>query len=208
MTEAMIKDSQVRTLVERAQGGDRGAFDELVRIYEARLRSVIQKQLGQGGSTTDVDEVVQETFVLAFGAIERFQWQSEGALFSWFSRIGRNALIDHAKHARRGPHLKLPDRLRSGGPSPSQALRRDERLSRLEVAIGELSTDYREVLRLSLLDRLKVKEIARRMHRSEYAVKHLLARATRKLRALFGDTESLHLPDRPLDFEGDDRGET
>ena len=208
MTGAMIEDSRVQTLIERAQGGDRSAFDELVRAYEGRLRTVVHRQLGRGGAESDVDEVVQETFVLAFGAIERFRWRGEGGFFSWIARIARNVVIDQAKHSRRSAHLQLPDRLPADGPSPSQALRRDERFSRLECAIGELPPDYREVLRLSVLERLQVKEIARRMNRSEYAVKHLMARATRKLRASFGDTESLHLPDRPLDLEGGDHGET
>ena len=73
--------------------------------------------------------------------------------------------------------------------------------------MSRLPPDYREVLRLSQLERLKVKEIATRMNRSEYSVKHLMARALCKLRDSFGDTESLSLPERPIQVEGGDRDE-
>ncbi len=43
-----------------------------------------------------------------------------------------------------------------------------------------------------------MREIAERMNRSEEAVRQLLARALKKLKAGFGDTESLHLPDSSL----------
>ena len=167
----------------------------------------------QGGHQDDpsprgvVDEVVQETFILAFEAIDRFEWKGEASFLAWLSRIARNVSIDRAKDSRRSRYLELPDRLPARGASPSRIMRRGERLDRLEKAIADLPADYREVIRLSQLDGLKVKEIARRMNRSEYAVKHLMARALCRLRESFGDTESLSLPDRPLQVEGGNRVE-
>ena len=49
-------------------------------------------------------------------------------------------------------------------------------------------------------------EVAARMNRSENAVRLLLARAAMKLRESFGDTESLHLPDRTFNTESDIHG--
>lgn len=207
MTRAMIEHSRIQTLVEKTRRGDRDAFGELVRSCEGKLRSSVERLLGAGARTTEVDEAVQETLVLAFGAISRFEWKGEVSLFSWLSRIARNVVIDQAKDARRSRYIEFPDRLPAKSPSPSKVLRRGERFDRLEKAIAELPPDYREVLRLSQLERLKVKEIAVRMNRSEYAVKHLMARALRKLKQSFGDTESLSLPDRPFRVEGDDSGE-
>ena len=81
------------------------------------------------------------------------------------------------------------------GASPSKGIRRRERLERLEVSMKALSPDYRTVLRLSRMDGLSIKEIAKQMGRSESAVKNLLLRATKQLRQSFGDTESLNLGD-------------
>lgn len=54
---------------------------------------------------------------------------------------------------------------------------------------------------------MKVPEIAQRMNRSPNAVYKLLARALVELRRNFGDTESLTLPDRRLEFEGERDGD-
>ena len=61
--------------------------------------------------------------------------------------------------------------------------------------------DYREVIRLSRIAGMKTSDIAEHMGRSSAAVKQLLFRALRRLRESFGDTESLHLPDRRFDSE-------
>lgn len=207
MTGAMVENNRIEALVEKARTGDRVAFDQLTRTCERSLRSAVEAQLGQGRGSAEVDDVVQETLVLAFAAMIRFQWRGEASFHSWMLRIARNVLIDRCKDSRRSRYLELPEKLPANDVSPSRLLRRDERFSRLERAVADLPPNYREVIRLSHIEGLKVREIASRMNRSEYAVKHLLARALRKLRESFGDTESLGLPDYPLRFEGGDRGE-
>ena len=73
---------------------------------------------------------------------------------------------------------------------------------RLQAAMERLSADHRQVIRLARIEKLPFKEIASRMKRSPGAVKLLLVRALRELKRGFGDTESLHLPDRKLGSEG------
>ena len=100
---------------------------------------------------------------LALESIRRFQWKSEAFFYSWLSRIARNVFIDHSKEARRNRYLELPDQLPAKTSSPSRGLRREERLDRLEDAITQLPPDYRDVLRFSQLQGLKVREIAMQM---------------------------------------------
>ncbi len=83
--------------------------------------------------------------------------------------------------------------------SPSKNVRRNERFDRLENALNNLSDDHRKVIVLARIERLGINDVARRMNRSANAVKKLLARALLELRQSFGDTESLHLPDRFLE---------
>ena len=54
--------------------------------------------------------------------------------------------------------------------SPSRALRRHERLDRLQEALDSLSPDHRQVIVLARLKGLRIKEIAERMDRSPNAV--------------------------------------
>ena len=85
-------------------------------------------------------------------------------------------------------------------------LRRNERFDRLQESIDNLSAEYREVIVLARIEGLRIKEIAQRMNRSPDAVKKLLRRGLKKLRDGFGETESLHLPDRSLKTEEADNG--
>ena len=67
-----------------------------------------------------------------------------------------------------------------------------------------LRPEERAALRLSRVEGLKVSEVAKRLNKTESAVKSLITRSLRKLRESFGDTESLHLPDRGLNSEEPD----
>lgn len=202
----MPEESALRSLVEHARSGSREAFEQLLEGYRDRLRSVVEAQARERGGSLEVEEVLQETLVRAFESLSRFEWQGEDSFYRWLCGISRNVARKLIERNRKAGHLETPEQVPASGVSPSKALRRSERFDRLEDSLAKLSPEYREVLRLSRLERLKVSEIARRMDRTEYAVKHLMARAVRQLREVFGDTESLHLPDRRLELGGTDDG--
>jgi len=85
-------------------------------------------------------------------------------------------------------------------------LRREERFAQLQRALDGLGPEDREVILLARIQGLPLKEIATRMGRSHAAVAQLLSRALRKLKRSFGDTESLHLPDRSLEKKRESDG--
>jgi len=80
-------------------------------------------------------------------------------------------------------------------------------MERLERALGRLSPDHAEVVRLVKIEGLRIRDVAERMGRSETAVKNLLLRALGSLREAFGETGSLHLPARTLRIDGDHQDE-
>lgn len=206
----MHEEMDDEILVERAKSGDRLAFDEMVGACEPRLRSRIERwaQL-RIGPRLDIDDVLQETFVRALRSIASFEPRGEDALFRWLCGIAKNALADSARKTTREA-VKRAEGIRvsglaKAGATQSQALRREERFERLAAALERLPQDYREALTLARLDGLTVKEIAAKMDRTPKAVKHLIARGLRELRRVFGETESLHLPDRELYPGGEQR---
>jgi RNA polymerase sigma-70 factor (ECF subfamily) len=192
-------DSSVQDLVEDARRGSRQAFDELVARYRGRLETFIGSRLGSAlKARMEVDDVLQETLLQAFCSIGRLQWRDEESFFSWLGTIAER-VIRHAANKKKGTLLlhPLPDAPGSRIP-PSKALRREERFERLQAALGNLTPEHREVILLARIERLSFKEIGERMGRSPQAAQQLLLRALQKLKAAFGHTESLHLPDRAL----------
>ena len=204
----MAESPSAQELVDRAQRDDRGAFDRLAAANEDRLRRFIASwgklHIGPG---IDADEVRQETFARAFEAIARFEWQGEASFFQWLCGIAKHVLLKAAEKSQRRERLETGVEVPASGTSPSKARRREERLERLQRSIDDLPPDYRRVIQLSRIEGLKLEEVAKRLGRSRDSVKHLLARALASLRAGFGETDSLHLPDRGLHFEWKDHVE-
>lgn len=206
----MVTSDSVRELLERAQAGDRPAFESIMVRFRERLCRQVDARLGkQVRGAIDVDDIVQETFLRAFASVRKVKWHSEERLYRWFGGIAEH-LIQNAAQKRAPRTLEvIPDRPASS-VSPSRRLQREERHARLEKALDGLTPDQKRAVILARIDGLQVQEIARRMERSPDAVSKLLARALLALRQTFGNTESLHLPDRGLRAEGreeDDRGE-
>jgi RNA polymerase sigma-70 factor (ECF subfamily) len=101
----------------------------------------------------------------------------------WLVAIATHVTLDVVRHQGRRKALRIDGDLKGGGVPPSRAMRRKERRERLQNSLRTLSPDHRTVLELSRMKGLPIKEIAHRMGRTESAVKNLLLRATRKLRA-------------------------
>lgn len=206
MQALMVDRETTQWLVERARGGDREAFDLLAVRFQAQLRDSIRSwSRYRLGAPLDVEEVLQDTFVRAFSAIGRFEWQGDDSFFRWLCGIAKRAVAQAAQEARAA---KLEERAGSAGripakgPTQSQAARRNERFDRLERSLEKLRPEHREVLLLSRIEGLTLKEVAERTGRPLSTVKYHLACALGELKKHFGDTESLHLPDRRLDAKG------
>jgi RNA polymerase sigma-70 factor (ECF subfamily) len=204
----MGSEHSTPVLIRRAQGGDRASFDALVELYRERLEAFIKSRLGAHlQQVVEHDDVLQETLLRAYQSIERFSWRGEESFMHWIDGIAENVILNIAKKYPRSQTLRLIRSASAEGVSPSKAMRRDERFSRLEGCLKGLSEDHRTVILLARIEGLPIKEIARRMQRSESAVKNLLLRALKSLKQSFGSTESLNLPDRSLRAggNGDDR---
>jgi RNA polymerase sigma-70 factor (ECF subfamily) len=200
MFGTMVKEQRIDALVARAKRGDRSAFQDLVARFRERLLASIRSR--RPGREVDPEDILNETILRAFEAIERFTYEDEDSFLRWLFTISRNVQIDAGRRTRAVLSLSAAERVEAPEPSPSRVMRRGERFDRLEQAIEALPSHYREVIRLVRIEGLKTKEAAERLGKSTDAVKHLLARALDLLRTEIGDTESFHLPDRSLGEKG------
>ncbi len=79
-------DSSDRGLVVRARLGDRGAFNLLMGKYRHR---VMKLSMRYTRNRADAEDVVQETFIRAYGALSYFR--GDAAFYSWLHRIAINS---------------------------------------------------------------------------------------------------------------------
>jgi RNA polymerase sigma-70 factor (ECF subfamily) len=208
LTVITVTTDRSHDLVRKAQLGDRKAFEEVIADVEASLRSTVRSRIGPRlRGKLDPEDVFQDTVTRALESLDSFEWQGEGSFLRWLRGIAENLIRAEADKQRRRAVLEL-----ERPPSPpshvsaDRGLRREERFDRLEKALRSLRPDHREVIMLARIDGLQIREIAERLGRSTSAVKNLLLRALKELKDSFGDTESFHLPDRPLEGRGDADG--
>ncbi len=206
MSGIMTLSPQSRELVERAQRGDRAAFGELVEIHKDRIEALIEARLGKVlRSDLSLHDVLQETLLKAFVAIDRFEWRDEDPFMRWIGTIAENVIRSAARQQQRAKTTELDSNIPGPDVSPTRGLEQEERFDRLQQALERLDPDSRQVIVLARIRGMPVKDVAKEIHRSPNATSILLFRALVKLKSFFGDTESLSLPRRRLDEgESDD----
>lgn len=154
-------------LVELARDGQQRAFDQLALRYQGRLAKLVGRYIND---PADVLDVVQESLLRAYRALDRFRGDS--AFYTWLYRIGVNAAKNHLDSRSRRPG---PERLVSldnddvhfdlvESDTPEQWLRCDDVMAALQNAVNALPPELREALELRELSGYSYEEIADAMH--------------------------------------------
>ena len=186
-----------RVFIERAQAGDRAAFEVLVQRYD---RQVLRLALNVLGSAEDAQDVYQEAFLKIYRNLPRFRFDC--AFYTWIYRIVTNVCLDHLRRRRSHPEDQAPvihtdsaDERRSadffdrqqaagGGESnPERNLLGLEIGNKIEAALQALSPRERVVFEMKHYQGLKLRDIGDALGTTEDTVKNSLFRATRKLRS-------------------------
>ena len=120
-----------RDVVTRAMGGDEDSFLALVRHYDAGLRSLAYRVLGDRDR---MDDALQEAYVKAFRALPSFRGRAK--LGTWLYRIAYNACLDELERGRRVVPLPLAAAEARADPQAGT----DERVERRVVVAEALRT--------------------------------------------------------------------
>lgn len=166
-----MQDPDPRTLV-RARQGDLGAFEDLVRMYQA---DVWRFAYHFTRDRSLAEDVTQEAFLRAFRFLGSFRGDSK--FTSWLFRIARNCAMD-ALRARKSTVTK--EHPQPVGPTDAQA-----RIE-LAAALSSVSREHREpfllieVFGLSYQEaadvlNVRVGTVKSRMHRARQAMMSALA---------------------------------
>jgi len=179
-----------RELIAAAREGDAQAFGLLVRRHQRRVYRLAVHLLKSGA---EAEDVTQDTFVRAYGALDRFDGRSEP--FTWIYRICVNLSLNmlRSRKTRRASSpddprieaLLVDNRPASGSPARSSA---DRQLSRALVeGIDELSDTLRTTLVLVCIDGLSHAEAGEVLGCPEGTVAWRVHEARKKLRGMLSE---------------------
>ena len=169
-------------LIAAAQRGDQAAFAEVVRRYQ---RAVYRVAYALTRNATDADDLAQETFVRAWGAIGRFEIGQP--LYPWLARIGTNLAYSLFRSRKRRPETPLEPLLEAGRQwgvedDPAEHAARSERDERLRACFEALAPEHQAVLALRAIKDLSYDEIAQALNVPVGTVMSRLSRARADLK--------------------------
>lgn len=149
------EDAIDAALIERWRAGDERAASEIV----ARHAPALARFAANLGAREDVDDLVQDTFVRAFGSIEAFR--GESSLRTWLFTIERRLLLDRRRSERRRREtigVEEEDAATEYDALDGVVAAETER--RVRDAVERLTPTQREVFTLRVTEGLSYREIA------------------------------------------------
>ncbi len=183
-------------LVERAQRGDKRAFELLVLKYQRKLGRLLSRFVRD---PAEVEDVTQEAFIKAYRALPSFRGDS--AFYTWLYRIGINTAKNYlVALGRRAPTTTGFDNEEAEGfedaeqlrdsNTPESELEGKEIAATVNHAMDALPADLRTAITLREIEGLSYEEIANVMNCPVGTVRSRIFRArdaiAAELRPLLG----------------------
>jgi RNA polymerase sigma factor (sigma-70 family) len=164
-------------LVERCRRGDRRSYGELYQKYS---KAMFNTSLRIVNNAADAEDVLQESFVDAFAAIDSFAYKS--TFGAWLKRI----VINKSINALRKRKMQIVDIEKTGAVYLPEEDGFDEETLKFKVeeikkAVKELPNGYRTVISLHLFEGYDQEEIAEILQISHATVRTQYMRAKQKL---------------------------
>jgi RNA polymerase sigma factor (sigma-70 family) len=167
-------------LLQQAIQGERRALESLVQTHQAMAYTVALRVVG---NQQDAEEVVQDAFLKAFGALAQFQ---RAAKFStWLYRIVYNTALTSQRN-RPAVTSDLGESLPNLGsthqePSGWEELAQADRQKYVTLALNRLPADDALVLTLHYLGEKSIAEICAILGKKTSAVKMQLLRGRQQV---------------------------
>jgi RNA polymerase sigma-70 factor (ECF subfamily) len=178
-------------LVRKARQGDREAFEEIVRRTS---RLVFARLYLETGDNHRAEDLLQETWLRAFRALGELK--DAGNLRPWLLTIAHHALTDAVRGdlaKKRTAGRAEPEALAchpDPKPLPAEEAERAEQRGRVLAALRSLPEDYRLPLTLRYISGADYESIEIQLGLSNGALRGLLHRGLKMLRARLGGCNS------------------
>jgi RNA polymerase sigma-70 factor (ECF subfamily) len=161
---AVLSPADEAELIQRCRADERAAHDELYHRFRRQVAGNLYRVLGD---RNDLDDLVQEVFVIAFRGLERFR--GDARLSTWLYRICVNVALGRIRtRKRKPPAIGVADldatnadpSLTERPEQPDRSLERQRDRERVYRALETLAPKKRIVLYLHEIEGLDLKEIA------------------------------------------------
>ena len=183
-------------LIERARGGDEGAFNEVVQAYRRRVLGTIYRLIGH---RDDVEDVGQQVFLRLYLSLD--QLRTPDVFEPWLYRLTVNAAYDYLRKQRRRSETRmsdLPEQVVQLADATAGTGKQQEESEKARIRefvqglLASVSEADRSLLILKEVEGMSLKELEQVYHVNENALKVRLFRARQRvLKVLSSQRESV-----------------
>lgn len=160
------------------------AFTRLVREYQEPLYWQIRRMVVVHD---DADDVLQNTFIKAWSAIDSFRGESR--LQTWLFRIAINESLNYLNKKKQVLSLDQTDGSLADMLASDSYFDGDEMQRQFQTAINTLPEKQRLVFNLKYFDEMKYEDMSSLLGTSIGALKASYHHAVRKISAFFDDND-------------------
>jgi RNA polymerase sigma-70 factor (ECF subfamily) len=179
-----------QSLVKRAKNGDLEAYEEIIKLYDKKVFSLIFNMIR---NQDDVEDIAQEVFIKIYRNLKNFK--EESSLYTWIYRITVNICIDEMKKRKQVVYLDEKIQVQDGEievqipdtGKPLEEIAEDKDIKdRLINCINKLPENARIMIVLRDIKEFSYQEIAEILNLNIGTVKSKINRARNMLKALLG----------------------
>ena len=187
LPNALPKDAPDAELARRVAGGDKAAFETLMRRHNRTLFRTARAILRDDA---EAEDALQEAYLQGYQAIGSFR--GDAKVSTWFARIVANEALERLRKQTRRAEIvplqssaalqldQIPDT--NMDKTPERSASRLQMLRLLEAQIDTLPDDYRTVFVLRAVEEMSVEETAAVLGIPPATVRSRLFRARSLLR--------------------------
>lgn len=189
-------------LVQRVRAHELQALAEYLSLKRKPLAAYIDSQLGTAlRRKVEVDDIIQEVSIEAVRSFADVDF-GDREIFSWLCQLAERRIIDAHRRffgaqkrdaGREMPlggssddsgHAAVINLLAASMTTATQALSRNQKELHLVAALGKLTAEQREALRLRYVEGMPSKEIAAKLGKTDGAIRVMLTRSLGQLQKL------------------------
>jgi RNA polymerase sigma-70 factor, ECF subfamily len=179
-------NTEVESLVDRAAGGDPGAFGRLYDIFADRIYRHIYYRTS---NVEDARDLTQEVFTKAWQGLPRYR-RTGTPFLGWLFTISHNRVIDYYRTKKDYAYLDPEIILEDPESNPAKLVEAEFTQQEVRRAILQLPADQQQVIVMSFIEGFEYSEIAATLNKTEGNIRVIIHRGLKKMRKILGKEEN------------------
>lgn len=174
------RSAEIERLVARVKENDTEAFSALYEIFITPLYRYVYYRV----KNHDVEDLLEIIFLKIWQHIGQYR-SGESSFGAWAYRIAHNVVIDYYRQNSNGQVSSLHDNIADENKESRSSHRIVQKLNHetLKQALLRMKDNYQQILILKFFNDLENDEIEKMLGKSQNAIRILLFRALRALKA-------------------------